>query len=206
MPRSPVGKLAEKGMHEDGECTQRWSIEILMESKPSPEVKAYIERMLGFLDGRAPLTIQAGTAEALEDGVAGLTLDAQRQAEGPGKWSVLQVVQHLADVEWVLGFRYRKLAAEDGTEIPVMSQDDWTKAFGHQASNIGEPLEVFKTLRALNLRFLERLQPSQWQHAGRHPERGLESLEGMVRLYAAHDLCHLAQIRRICEQIGHKRR
>jgi hypothetical protein len=44
-----------------------------------------------------------------------------------------------------------------------------------------------------------RLQadPARLRHAGMHAERGRESVEHLTRMYAGHDLNHLAQIERL---------
>jgi hypothetical protein len=52
-------------------------------------------------------------------------------------------------------------------------------------------------LRQGNLRLLERATPADLRRVGVHAERGEESLEHLVRLYAGHDLLHLRQIERV---------
>jgi hypothetical protein len=47
------------------------------------------------------------------------------------------------------------------------------------------------------LRLIERATPAELKRVGVHSERGEESIEYLVRLYAGHDLLHLRQIDRI---------
>jgi len=55
-------------------------------------------------------------------------------------------------------------------------------------------LEQFRVLRETNLAMLKTLTPEQWKHFGIHSERGEETIEHMVRMFAGHDLNHIAQI------------
>ena len=45
--------------------------------------------------------------------------------------------------------------------------------------------------------FLATLTPEQWKHYGVHNERGSETIETIVRMFAGHDLNHFQQIERI---------
>jgi DinB superfamily len=58
-------------------------------------------------------------------------------------------------------------------------------------------LEQFRVLRDGNLALLASLTPEQWKHHGVHSERGQESIEQIVRMFAGHDINHLQQIERI---------
>jgi len=163
----------------------------------------YTRRLLRYLADEAPRSAMEQSATRLTDSIQNLRSVDLRIAEAPGKWSIIEVLQHLADVEWVLGFRYRLLAAENGCALPLMNQDAWTQnlAYGENATAT-RALKDFAALRNINLRFLETLRPEQWQHVGTHPERGPESLEHIVRLYAAHDCYHIHQIGRIRQVLG----
>ena len=58
-------------------------------------------------------------------------------------------------------------------------------------------LEQFRVLREANLALLESLEPEQWKQYGLHSERGQESIEQIVRMFAGHDLNHVKQIEEI---------
>lgn len=159
----------------------------------------YIARMLAHLEdqGQQPLTVMGETPGRLRVAVTGLGEEELARAEGPGKWSIAQVVQHLADCEWVLGFRFRKVAAENDVILPFFNQDAWAQELNFGPQDTGQALADFEALRGINLRFLRGLPADRLARAGHHPERGDESIEYMIRLYAGHDLAHLRQIERI---------
>lgn len=157
----------------------------------------YAVEMLKFLEDREPLAVFGETEDALRAAVAGLSDEQLRAPEPPGKWSVREVVAHLADVEFPLGFRYRMVVAQSGCSVPAMDQDSWVTGLDSNARDVGEAIDAFARVRAVNLRFLQRLPEDAWERFAIHDERGKETLRHMVRLYAAHDRYHLYQIDRI---------
>jgi len=51
--------------------------------------------------------------------------------------------------------------------------------------------------REANLALLKSLAPEQWKHHGMHAERGVETIEHIVRMMAGHDLNHAKQVEQI---------
>ena len=162
----------------------------------------YIASLFDALGQREPLGVLAETPGALASAIAGLSAGESAAAEAPGKWSVRQVVQHLADSELVGGFRIRMVLAHDGPELPAYDQDRWADRLGYQDSEPTVALADFTRLREANLRLLGRLSPAELERFMHHPERGDESIARMIRLYAGHDLVHRRQIDRIRRAIG----
>ena len=169
---------------------------------PVAQVDAYVASLLDALGSRDALETLAATPRALADAVAGLTPAQASTPEAPGKWSVRQVVQHLADSELVGGFRYRMVLAQDAPLLPGYDQDLWAARLGYADSDIPTALMDFTRLREANLRLLVRATTTDFERVMRHAERGDEPLGRMIRLYAGHDLVHLRQIARIRRAVG----
>jgi hypothetical protein len=166
------------------------------------QVQAYIASILKALGSRDPLEFLTEMPDRLRQAVAGLTPQQEGAPEKPGKWSVRQVVQHLADSELVGGFRFRMVLAHDAPELPAYDQDLWAERLHYQESDLATALDEFAMLRRANLRLFRRATPEDMQRVMRHSERGDESLGHLTRLYAGHDLVHLAQIQRIRQALG----
>ena len=49
------------------------------------------------------------------------------RAPAPGKWSIAQIVAHLADTEVVFAYRLRMILSRDGTEIQAFDQEKWAE-------------------------------------------------------------------------------
>lgn len=167
-------------------------------SASTPEqVQAYIRNLLELLGERDPLEVLETTVAALDERVARHDEAALRRPEAPGKWSVAAVLQHLADSEIVVGYRLRVTLAQDAPQIPGYDQDRWADRLGYADASPADAISQLRALREINLRIWRRLGPEDFRRYGHHAERGVETVDQLLRLYAAHDLVHLRQIDRI---------
>jgi hypothetical protein len=157
----------------------------------------YRRRMLSYIGGRDPLKLLAATPRRLELLLKGRPLRTLRQRPGPKKWSVAEIVSHLADSELARSFRIRLILGAPGTSLQAFDQDAWVVALHYEKRTVQKALEEFRVLRQANLALLRSLIPKQWKHAGLHAERGKETVESLVLIAAGHDINHLRQIEAI---------
>jgi DinB superfamily len=163
----------------------------------SETVQEYMQRILGYAEGQQPLKIQAASAKKLERLLKGLPAAKLRKRPAADKWSVVEIMAHLADSEIVTSFRLRQILGTPGTPIPAYDQNAWAKAGRYEKRDARTSLQQFRVLREANLALLKSLSTEQWQHHGMHSERGAETIERLVTLIAGHDLNHTQQIERI---------
>lgn len=172
-------------------------------SNDAPELRAqYAKAVLGLVADRSPIDILRETPGAVARAVATMTPQQLKTPEAPGKWSVGSVLRHLADTEVVWGWRMRLILAQDRPPITGFDQDQWAERLDYANADPNESLEAFVVLRRDNLRLIDHASADDLQRVGVHAERGEESAGYLVRLYAGHDLAHLAQIERISKSIG----
>ncbi len=169
---------------------------------PAAQPDAYIASLLDALAGRDPLQVMRETPAALRRLLDGVAAGKLGEPEKPGKWSLAQVVQHLADSEIVGAFRFRMTLAHDRPPIPGYDQDRWASRLHYDRATLALALEQFDALRACNLRLLLETTPAERARVGIHAERGEESLTRMMEMYAGHDLVHQRQLARIKSAIG----
>jgi hypothetical protein len=172
------------------------------QSVPVTPFQACAASLFDALGTREPFEVLRGTPTALRHAASGLSPEQLSRPEGPGKWSVRQVIQHLADAELVGGFRYRMVLAHDGPTLPGYDQDAWAERLHYDQADSAAALGDFVVLRGANLRVLQQATPGELERVMVHSERGNESLRFMIRIYAGHDLVHLRQIGRIRRAIG----
>ena len=157
----------------------------------------YIQRMLGHLDGKDPLRVQRETPKKLQQLIKPLSKQQLSRRPEPGKWSIAEIVAHLADTELVGGWRMRLILGSNGVSIQPFDQDVWADTLGYSRRDPKVSLETFRVLREANLAMLKSLPKNLWENYGMHQERGKESIAHIVRMFAGHDLNHLAQVERI---------
>ena len=158
---------------------------------------AYVASRLALVGERDPVALLDAAPGRIAEAVGGLSDDDARQPEGPGAWSVLQVVRHLADSEIVYGYRLRLIVAADRPDVPGYDQEAWTDRLHSHRGTVGEAVEDYAAARRTTVRFLRSLDDDQWDRVGFHNERGEESVRRIATLLAAHDLGHERQIARI---------
>ncbi len=157
----------------------------------------YTQRIISHVEGKKPLAVQASTAKKLARLIKGVPTSKLRKRPAPDKWSVSEIVAHLADAEIAIGWRLRLILGAPGTPIAAFDQDSWVTSLHYEKRDPRKSVEQFRVLREADLALLRSLTPQQWKHYGMHAERGQESIEHIVRLIAGHDLNHLGQIERI---------
>ena len=64
-----------------------------------------------------------------------------------GKWSIMELIQHLIDTERVLSYRALRFARNDKTELPGYDHDDYVAQASNQERFFEELIEEFKTVR-----------------------------------------------------------
>jgi DinB superfamily len=159
----------------------------------------YTARMLALAEGLDPLTVLATTPGRVGAVLAGRTgSDLQRTPE-PGRWSIAQIVSHLADVEIVLAYRLRLILSAPGGPIQAFDQDAWVASQHAERSDAQVSLALFSAIRASTVRLLGSLTEEELDRFGMHAERGRESIRHIMRMTTGHDRNHLAQIERLIE-------
>ena len=163
----------------------------------SETAQQYTQRILANAQGQDPLRLQSATPKKLARLVKGVPTAKLRKRPAPDKWSVAEILAHLADVEIVVGWRMRSILGAPGTPIQAFDQDAWVIAGHYAKRDPRKSIEQHRVVREANLALLKSLSSDQWKHYGQHAERGQESIERIVGMIAGHDVNHLRQIERI---------
>jgi hypothetical protein len=169
-------------------------------------VQQYIQRILSHVEGSDAIKVQRATAAKLKKLVQGLTPKELKRQPEPGKWSIVEIVAHLADVEIVASWRMRSVLGANGTPIQPFDQDAWASVFQYGKRDPKQSLEVFRVLRENNLAMLKALPRESWDNYGMHAERGKETIAHLARMFAGHDANHIQQVERIAGLVKNARR
>ena len=166
----------------------------------------YIEAVLALVGDRDPVEILEELPAASRGVVRGATPEELTSPEAEGKWSMVEVLAHLADSELVWAYRLRMVLAEADPVLTGYDQDRWAKYLSYRERDCESVLEEIEFSRGRNLSLLKGLSEEELERSGRHSERGSETVRHMIRLYAGHDLVHRRQLERVrAVVVGSKR-
>ncbi len=148
-----------------------------------------------FVEGKdAGLLVREFPAK-LSEAIVALGPSGMGRSLGPGKWTVAEILCHLADTEIAFSFRWRQTLAKEDYVAQPFDQDLWAKRYSSTPGE--EALQTFLALRRWNGTLLDRLDPGDWDRELHHPELGAMSFRTLVEIMAGHDLNHLAQLRKL---------
>ncbi len=155
----------------------------------------YQSQLLAYTEGKDPLAMQAEAPDVLAALISGADKSTLTARPVPGKWSVCEILAHLAEDELTSTWRYRQMIEDPGVALARFDQDLWARLGRYDSWTAAEALQMFRLLREANLRMLKALTPEQWECHGEHAERGRMTVRSLARHMAGHDLNHINQIR-----------
>lgn len=137
--------------------------------------------------------------------VSGLAPDVLRYKPAPDKWSILEILGHLADIEIVYGYRLRQMLADEKPVIAPIDQEAWARQLGYMEMSAPELVAAYGLNRHGNLRLLHRLKPADLEKSAFHPEHKKEvTVARLIEMMAGHGTNHLGQIERLKKEVKSK--
>jgi hypothetical protein len=125
-------------------------------------------------------------------GAAGPELDFKA---GEGRWSVRQIVSHLADSEMVGRGRFCQVIAEQNPTLQGYDEKAWAERLDYSKRKFSQALETFRRTRGENHDLLSVLPEEAFSRKGVHTEHGEVSLLDLLKTDAAHAEGHARQIK-----------
>lgn len=148
-----------------------------------------------YLDGREPMDVLTETSLAIRKLLVGLDPALLDKSPAADKWSIREILCHLADCEIAFAFRWRQALAEPRHVIQPFDQEIWSERYA--AYDASSTLELFTQLRQWNLKLLATVTPEEKKKPVSHPERGQMLFETLTETVAGHDCNHVQQIEAI---------
>jgi hypothetical protein len=122
--------------------------------------------------------------------LAGIT-DANagfRYAEG--KWSIREVVGHVADAERVFAYRALRFARADATPLPGFDENAWMPSAGFDARPLGDVAAELRTVRESTLSLFRSFTPEAWLRTGSASGHPITA-RALAWIIAGHERHHL---------------
>jgi uncharacterized damage-inducible protein DinB len=130
----------------------------------------------------------------LRQAVAGLSQDDLTARPGPGDWSILEVVVHLADSDYISIDRMKRMLIEDDPPLLYADETAYIQRLAPHEQSLEDALLLFEVGRRQFARVLRALPDEAYDRRGTHNRRGVQTVGGMVKDYIKHTDHHLAFI------------
>jgi hypothetical protein len=137
--------------------------------------------------------------EILDAAIEGVSKEESVFEPFPGKWTIREIVRHLADTELVVGMRLRQIVAEERPLMAPFDQDLWAELLHYNQCDPFDSAAKFRVMRDDISAVLQPLPAEVFDRVGLHPERGEGTLGEWVTRFGAHVEKHAGQIRAIRE-------
>ncbi len=112
----------------------------------------------------------------------------------PGKWSVKEVVGHVADAERVFAYRALRFARADATPLPGFEQNGYVAAAGFDRRSLADLADEFAGVRQATLKLFAGLDAPALKRAGiasGHPV----TVRAVAWILAGHEQHHARMLR-----------
>jgi uncharacterized damage-inducible protein DinB len=110
------------------------------------------------------------------------------------QWSMLEILCHLRDVEFLFVERYGKIASYDRPQLRMINNNELAAKLKYNEDNAATVLREFQGLRAQSVLALSALPQQAWERVGLHPKRGEFSIAANAVMHVTHDANHLARL------------
>lgn len=154
-----------------------------------------------FVGSHDPFLVLDSTPQRISDLCAGLSETQLATSIEAGKWSIHQIVAHLADCELVFQHRARMMLFEDNPTLVAFNQDVWVNGWQREKERFDQTLERLRVLRESTVRLFRNTPEHELRRYGTHTERGVQVVGDYIVMIAGHDVNHLSQIEAIRESL-----
>lgn len=118
----------------------------------------------------------------------------------PEKWSIHEIIIHIADSEANSFVRCRRFIAEPGSGVYGYDENKWAKHLDYHSQNVDESLELFRLLRKASYDLIGKIDDKTWKTATvNHSENGVIGFEQWLKVYEEHVPVHIKQMKRNLE-------
>lgn len=164
-------------------------------SRPDPsEYNAYYGRYISLVpDGPIVERLRDQIQETL--GILRSLPEARGDHRyAPGKWSIKEMIGHVADAERVFSYRALRIGRGDETPLPGFEQDDYVKNGRFEARTLRHLVDELETVRKGTVLLLEGLEDAAMMRLGTASGFPV-SVRALAYITAGHELHHRAVLR-----------
>lgn len=162
-----------------------------------PEAGEYAQFYAGYiqeLHGHDAIMALAQQLVSTEAVFVAIPPDRGGYRYAPDKWTVRDVIGHLADTERILSTRMLRVARGDRTPMPGFDENAYAAAAGADRRPLGELIESWRAVRLSTLALVRSIEPAEWRHRGTANGAPI-SARALAYIIAGHERHHLRGLR-----------
>lgn len=133
---------------------------------------AYVRRVAGI---SSPFDELVAQRERLLTLLSQLSDDQASFRYAPGKWSVKELVGHLADAERIFAYRMLRIGRGDVTPLPGFEEDDYVRAAASDTRAFGDLLNEWAAVRNATVSLAAGMPADAWQRRGTASGAGISA-------------------------------
>jgi uncharacterized damage-inducible protein DinB len=160
------------------------------DQRPEPgEFESFYQPYISLVP---PGDIVALLATQLDDTTAMIRELTDRQAlhaYAPGKWSIKQVIGHVADAERVFAYRALRFARGDATPLAGFEENSFAAAGDFDARPLASLIAEFAAVRHASVALFAGLPEDAWTRAGTANDQHV-TVRALAWITAGHELHH----------------
>lgn len=159
--------------------------------RPDPtEYEPHFAGYISLVPELDVLTVLEGQGETLRGMLRGMTADRERLRYAPGKWSVREVLGHMADCERVFGYRALAIGRGEKQPLPGFDEDAYMLNAGFDERPAAAIVTEFAAVRDANITMLRAFNDAAWERLGTSNNATI-SVRALAYIMAGHVRHHL---------------
>jgi uncharacterized damage-inducible protein DinB len=158
------------------------------------ESKAFYHGYIAEVPGERIGRYLVEQLDELERLTAGLGEDAAQARYAPGKWSVKEILGHLADAERIFAYRLLRIARGDTTPLPGFDENAYVPAGDFDARPVASIVGELRAARLATIALVEGLPADAWTRRGEASGAGITT-RALVYIIVGHFTHHAVVLR-----------
>jgi hypothetical protein len=135
-----------------------------------PGTDEYAPAFAGYVaeiaDGEDVVGVLTGQLDEVLARFCGMPASRGDYRYAPGKWSLKEVIGHLADTERVFAYRALSIARGDPAPLPSFDDQAWVAEMGAGDRTLGDIVDEFAIVRRASLALFRHLPAAAWTRRG----------------------------------------
>jgi hypothetical protein len=170
------------------------------------EATPYFHGYIAQVEGENVSEQLADQVEEIQHLFQGVDDRSALERYAPGKWSIKEILGHLADVERIFAYRLLRISRGDQTPLPSFDENAYVPAGQFDARPVGSLLDEFIAVRRSTQALVGGIPAGRWASRG---EAGgnVISARALAYIMVGHVTHHLGVLReryRLGQSMAHR--